>query len=243
MFERIYGRPRRSWVGALVEQRTLLSLAIHAAAFGALAASGASPADVTRQVTEGIVFLAPPPTPTAAPEAADERLSFVELGGLAPAIATVIPEPLVIATLISAPTPPEVTSAGGDTAQTVVTVVETRADSVYFAEQVDSPAAYDERSAAPAYPDSLQRAGIGGAVVAQFVVDTTGRVEVETFTLLHSTDRRLTRSVRDALPNMLFRPAVLNGRKARQLVELPFRFQVVPKDSLRRDTTPPPPRY
>ena len=63
--------------------------------------------------------------------------------------------------------------------------------------------------------------------MAQFVVDTTGHVEMESVRLLESTNLRFTESVLAALPRMLFRPAVLNGQKARQIVEVPFRFRVV----------------
>ncbi len=79
--------------------------------------------------------------------------------------------------------------------------------------------------------------------MAQFIVDTTGRVEMETVRLLESTNLRFTESVLAALPRMLFRPAVRNGAKARQVVEVPFRFRVVPRDTLRAVDPPriPPP--
>jgi hypothetical protein len=45
--------------------------------------------------------------------------------------------------------------------------------------------------------------------------------------------------VLEALPRMLFRPAVLNGKKARQIVEVPFKFRVLAtKDTTKaRDTS------
>ena len=116
---------------------------------------------------------------------------------------------------------------------------DTPADSVFLASQVDNPVAYDSRSAAPAYPDSLRRVGLEGQVTAQFVVDTTGRVEVASFVLLESTHGRFTESVRQALPGMLFRPAEVNGRKIKQLVQLPFVFKIqMPTDTTTaKDTT------
>ena len=110
--------------------------------------------------------------------------------------------------------------------QPLPNVFSARADSVYLSSQVDNPAAFDSRSAAPVYPDSLRVAGVEGSVTAQFVVDTTGRVDVSSFVLLESTHGRFTQSVRQALPQMLFRPAELNGRKRRQLVQLPFLFKL-----------------
>ena len=235
MFERVYARSK--WYQPMLSEGTIASVAIHAVAFVAILASGASPASISRQVAEGIVFLAPLPSPAAGPTAAAERLQYVDLGSAVAAMVAANPELHVGSTLA------ERTQQPGDSIvapllESVASIFERPADSVYFAEQVDSPAAYDERSAAPAYPDSLQRAGIEGSVMAQFVVDTTGRVEMESVRLLESTNRRFTESVLAALPRMLFRPAVLNGRKARQMVEVPFKFRVVAiKDTARtRDT-------
>ena len=100
------------------------------------------------------------------------------------------------------------------------------ADSVFMDWQVDNPVAFDVASAAPAYPDSLQASGVEGMVIAQVVVDTTGHVEQGSFVLLESSHRRFTESVREALPNMLFRPAEVNGRRIKQLVQQPFIFRI-----------------
>ena len=234
MFERVY--PRSEWYRPMLSEGPIASVTIHIAAVVALLASGASPAVVARQVNEAIIFLAPLPSGAAGPSATAEPLRYVDLSSAVTAMAD-NPE-LQVGPKLGEPSPQRQSLTDAPPVESFTSIFERPADSVYFAEQVDSPAAYDERSAAPAYPDSLQRAGIDGSVMAQFVVDTTGHVELETVKVLESTNRRFTESVLAALPRMLFRPAVLNGRKARQIVEVPFKFRVVvTKDTARtRDT-------
>jgi TonB family protein len=235
MFEAAYVRPR--WYRAAFSGGSLTSVAIHVGFAIALVTGGHSIAEVHKQVTEGIVFLAPLPSPVSGPAGATRQLQYVEPTSLVAAMTVSGSDLHVAAKLFEAPPPLEETIVGPP-AESAATIFERPADSVYFAEQVDSPAAYDQHSAAPAYPDSLQRAGIEGTVMAQFVVDTSGRVEMESVKLLESSHLRFTESVLAALPRMLFRPAVLNGQKARQVVEVPFRFRVVAaKDTMvRRDT-------
>ena len=236
MFERVYATSK--WYRPMLSEGTVASVAIHAAACIALLGSGASPAAVARQVNEGIIFLAPLPNPTAGPSAAAEQLRYVDLRTVVEAMADNGSD-LHVGPKLAEPTSQQENVTIAPPAESFTSIFERPADSVYFAEQVDSPAAYDERSAAPAYPDSLQRAGVDGSVMAQFVVDTTGHVEMETVNVLESTNRRFTESVLAALPRMLFRPAVLNGRKARQIVEVPFKFRVIAtRDTARtRDTS------
>ena len=230
MFERVYTRSR--WYRPLLSEGPIASIAIHIAACVALVVTGTSPVAIARQVAEGIVFLAPLPSPAAGPTTTSEPLRYVDMSSAIVGMAIDNPDLRVgPKSEDTALDPGPVTFA--PSAASIPTAFERPADSVYFAEQVDSPAAYDDRSAAPAYPDSLQRAGIEGAVMAQFVIDTSGRIEMETVKVLSSTNLRFTQSVLEALPRMLFRPAVLNGNKARQIVEVPFKFRVLAT----RDTT------
>ena len=229
MFERVYVNSR--WHESMARGGLLASLTIHAFACVALVVAGADPAALARQVSEGIVFLAPLPSPAAGPSAPSEQLRFVALGSAIGAMADVSDLHAGSATPADANEPDP---SLGAKIETPASIFERPADSVYFAEQVDSPAAYDERSAAPVYPDSLQRLGIEGSVMARFIVDTTGRVEMSTVQTFESTNVKFTQSVLEALPRMLFRPAVLNGHAARQFVEVPFRFRVIAaKDTVR----------
>lgn len=76
----------------------------------------------------------------------------------------------------------------------------------------------------PIYPAELRAAGVEGEVIAQFVVDTTGRAEMASFKVLKSNHEQFTASVREALAGMRFTTADVNGRKVRQLAQVPFVF-------------------
>jgi protein TonB len=78
----------------------------------------------------------------------------------------------------------------------------------------------------PAYPSMLQSAHVDGEVLAQFVVDTTGRVDMSTFRAIQSTNELFVQSVRRALADWKFRPAEVGGTKVRQLVQMPLTFKV-----------------
>jgi len=81
-------------------------------------------------------------------------------------------------------------------------------------------------TATPRYPSMLQSAGVDGSVLAQFVVDTLGRVEQGSFRALESTHDLFTAAVREALTRARFAPAEVGGRKVRQLVEQTFTFNI-----------------
>ena len=65
----------------------------------------------------------------------------------------------------------------------------------------------------PRYPDILKQAGLGGGVLVAFVVDTNGVADPESMKVFISTHELFTASVKAALPNMHFLPAILNGKK------------------------------
>ena len=96
----------------------------------------------------------------------------------------------------------------------------------YFEFQVEKPVQPVKGNPAPRYPDALRTANIEGDVVAQFVVDTSGHPNMETFKILKSSDTLFTASVRSSLPNMRFEPALVGGRAVKQLVQMPFMFSL-----------------
>lgn len=98
------------------------------------------------------------------------------------------------------------------------------ADQAYFEFQVEKQVAPMPNNAAPRYPDMLRSANVEGEVLAQFVVDTLGRAEMQTFKVLKSSHDLFTNSVKAALSNMRFYPAEVGGRKVKQLVQMPFQF-------------------
>lgn len=96
----------------------------------------------------------------------------------------------------------------------------------YFKFQVAKPARALPGSIAPIYPDSLRHAGVSGEVRAQFVVDTTGRVDARTIKITSATNQAFAASVRAALPKIRFTPAEIAGRRVKQLVQQPFTFSI-----------------
>ncbi len=97
---------------------------------------------------------------------------------------------------------------------------------------VERQASQRSGSPHPWYPRTLQRAGIEGEVNMQFVIDTTGRADPRTIQLLASTDFRFVLAVRRSLPEMLFEPAEVDGRKVRELVQQPFEFTMHPRKNI-----------
>ncbi|HUR92890.1 MAG TPA: carboxypeptidase regulatory-like domain-containing protein [Gemmatimonadaceae bacterium] len=95
---------------------------------------------------------------------------------------------------------------------------------VYTAEQVDNAAILAPGTVKPVYPDSLWRAGVGGRVVAEFIVGVDGIIEQGTFGVASTTHPQFSASVRSALETAVFRSATLAGRRVRQLVQVPFVF-------------------
>jgi hypothetical protein len=116
------------------------------------------------------------------------------------------------------PAPPTATDTSASTARPK--------PGIYFEFQADVPARADPDNEAPHFPDAMRSAHVEGSVVAQFVVDTTGMVELSTFKIVKSTDPSFTGAVKDALPAMRYRPAEAGGMKVRQLVEATFPFNL-----------------
>jgi protein TonB len=79
---------------------------------------------------------------------------------------------------------------------------------------------------APEYPSSLKDQGVEGQVLAQFVVNESGRYESGTLKILQSSNPAFTAAVKDALPRMKFSAAQIGGKKVQQLVQMPFQFNI-----------------
>jgi protein TonB len=101
-----------------------------------------------------------------------------------------------------------------------------QSDQPYFEFQVEKPVVPAPGSTSPRHPDMLRQAGVEGEVLAQFVVDTTGRAEANSLKILKSSHDLFIQSVKNALPQMKFIPAEVGGRKVKQLVQQPFTFSI-----------------
>lgn len=94
----------------------------------------------------------------------------------------------------------------------------------FFEFQVEKTAELTPGSPAPRYPDMLRSANVEGEVLAQFVVDTTGHVDMNSLKVLKTTHDLFTNSVKASLPNLKFSPALVGGHKVKQLVQMTFPF-------------------
>ncbi len=98
---------------------------------------------------------------------------------------------------------------------------------VYSAEQVDSRAHLDSTAGLQlSYPPPLYAARVPGLVIAEFVVDSAGRIENGTLGIVSSTAPLFTSAVRVALEGASYVPAIKDGRRVRQLVQQRFQFDM-----------------
>lgn len=99
------------------------------------------------------------------------------------------------------------------------------AGEIFAPGEVDSEARpVDSEISALAYPPDLYSAGLGGVVVAEFVVDTVGRMEADHFAVVSSPHVLMSRAVYEALGGAMFVPGRRAGRPVRQIVQMRFRF-------------------
>lgn len=100
-----------------------------------------------------------------------------------------------------------------------------RSMSIYTADQVDQRAELRNRDRlVAAYPAELYAGKISGSLTAEFVVDATGKLEPETFTVVSSNHRLLGGAVAKALEESVFVPAMKDGAAVRQFVRQRFDF-------------------
>lgn len=97
---------------------------------------------------------------------------------------------------------------------------------VYFEYQVQKAVSAVPGNRAPRYPDVLRLADIEGEVLAQFIVDENGVADSTSFTVLRSTHALFTNAVLSSITSFRFNPAELNGRRVKQLVQMPFQFSL-----------------
>ena len=78
----------------------------------------------------------------------------------------------------------------------------------------------------PRYPAELRSARIEGSVLARFVVDTAGRVDMSSVTIEVADHPRFAGAVIETLKQWRFRSAESQGRKISQLMVQPFAFVI-----------------
>jgi len=223
----------RFWLHSSVKTTALgpsvLSFAAHVALVGlAVRGTAINARELIENVSQRITYL-PPPDRRGGRETTVERLQYVEVGGGA-----IVPLE-GIGGLQPQGGPRPQPRLGGDEGTTVRPKEESRAeqsqDSVYSVLEVEERAVRTATSAAPVYPAELMKEGTEGGVLIRFVVDTTGRADPATIEVVRTTHPAFAASVRAAVPQMSFTPAMVGGRHVRQAVEQNFEFRI---------TTPPP---
>ena len=110
-------------------------------------------------------------------------------------------------------------------------------DSIHLEIDVDSAVQRYAWSAAPEYPRELLRQEVQGNAFVIYVVDTSGTADSSSLQVVKATHQEFVDAVREALPRMRFRPAILGGQKVRQLVQQNFAFKIQRPDTV----LPPPP--
>ena len=96
-------------------------------------------------------------------------------------------------------------------------------DQTYLDFQVEQPVKVKD-AVAPQYPAQLKDSRVSGEVIVQFVVDESGSAQMGTFKVLKSNDSAFSDAVKRAVAVMTFFPAEYQGKKVRQLVQVPFKF-------------------
>jgi periplasmic protein TonB len=101
---------------------------------------------------------------------------------------------------------------------------------VYAGTDLDTPpklvsASNAARAVQDAYPDQLKKAGIGGTVQVQFVVDEKGKVEASSVEVIAASLPQLGEAAKQAVQGIEFKPGVAKGAPVRSRVLLPLVFK------------------
>lgn len=94
---------------------------------------------------------------------------------------------------------------------------------VFLEAQLDDPPSV--LSAGPLrYPEVLKTAGVSGAVVLEFVVDTTGHVDAGTVKVVSTVHPGFNNAAKAAVQGTLYRPGKLRGQPVKVMVRQAVRF-------------------
>lgn len=105
---------------------------------------------------------------------------------------------------------------------------------IYLESEVNRVAVARFGQDAVKYPQILRDQGFTGRVVAEFVVDARGKIEVETFTVVSSTHVEFTNAVREALYDLQYMAARVDGRPVRMRTRQAFDFKLSEYEGRRR---------
>jgi protein TonB len=224
-------RSRRSTRGLVV------SVVLHTAVIGAAVAGTARATLAPLKPDEHVAYVTPPPPPAPAAPTPPPTAAHVAPRAVAAPAAPPLPAPIEVPDVIPPPGTPTLPddflerrasgapSLVGPPGAGSGGALLPPSDGVFSAPTVEREVV-PLGNAAPRYPEALRTAGVEGEVIAEFVVDTTGRVEPATVTIVRGAHPLFETAVRDALRRMRFRAAEAGGRRVRQLVRQPFTFSL-----------------
>ncbi len=208
-----------------VNHSAIFSLVTHVALVGASVIGTGAGREVPNEIAERVFYL-PPPDRRPHSEGRVEHLTYVDIGnGAAIGGAT---EP---GGKESKPRAPEKADdpgapAGTDAFFQTPSLEVVSPDSVYSILDVEESAVRSAGSAAPIYPPEMIKEKKEGGVFLRYIIDTTGRADVNSLEVVRSSHPAFTEAVREAVPRMEFSPATVAGRKVRQAVEQNFEFKI-----------------
>ena len=216
--------------------QTMLSFVVHAAVIAAAVKVTAAGAEAVKNVVTDttMVFLKPPPPPPPPPDQPPPDVIVSQNPppkGFQTVVApTDIPKDIPPVDLEQKPfDPKDFTGKGveGGIATGIVggTGPVDVAGVVYTEGQLDDPV-QPISIPTPRYPPVLQSAGIAGSVDLQYVVDTTGHAEPNSFKVMKSTHPAFAEPAREAILKGVFKPAKFKGQPVRQLVQQRISFKV-----------------
>lgn len=214
--------------------QSVVSLLLHGLViFGAIKATqGVAEEIKSRPIDTTLVFLKPPETTPPPPEPPPQDI-VVSANPPPKGFQTVVPPDVIPkdippVDLNTKPfNPSDFTGKGVEGGVSTGVVggsgpVEVKAE-VYISSQLDDPAVPVSQPQ-PRFPPVLQSAGIGGFVVVQYIVDTTGHAEPGSFKVLEKTHEAFVAPAREAIMKSVFRPAKFKGEPVRQLVNQKISF-------------------
>jgi protein TonB len=214
----------------------ITSFIVHAAVIAAAVKVTAAGAEAVKNVVTDttMVFLKPPPPPPPPPDQPPPDVIVAQNPppkGFQTVVApTDIPKDIPPVDLEQKPfDPKDFTGKGveGGLATGIVggTGPVDVAGVVYTEGQLDDPV-QPISIPTPRYPPVLQSAGIAGSVDLQYVVDTTGHAEPNSFKVMKSTHPAFAEPAKEAIIKGVFKPAKFKGQPVRQLVQQRISFKV-----------------
>jgi len=213
--------------------QTALSLLVHGGIiFAAVRATqGVAETMKNRPIDTTMVFLKPPPPPPPPPDQPPPDVIVAANPppkGFQTVVApTDIPKDIPPIDLNEKPfDPKDFTGKGveGGIAAGVVGGTGPVSGEVFLEAQLDDPV-QPISIPTPRYPPVLQSAGIAGSVDLQYVVDTTGHAEPNSFKVMKTTHPAFVDPAEEAIRKGVFKPAKFKGVPVRQLVQQRISFK------------------